>query len=95
MEIRSIHAEVFNIIKNKYPNRPIPRSTMSKVEIKFTTLYNVADIYKKCLPMTTEDLRLNVLFTLQENPHKPTLQIPRQNNVPDICFKSLKKVNKW
>lgn len=39
--------QVCNLFIKKYPNRPITRSTVSNVKVKFRNFANIADNYKK------------------------------------------------
>lgn len=88
--------EVCHLFNNKYPNRPpISRSTVSKIEQKFEEFGNVRDRRRIGRPKVEEDVQLNVLLALQENPHRTTRELAADNGVCQTSVvKYLKKV-KW
>lgn len=88
-------AEVCNIFNNKYPDRPITRSTVSKVEAKFRNFGNVGDKYSKGRPGVTEDQQLDVLLSVQENPHQPTRHVALEQSMCQTSVLKCLKKNKW
>ncbi|KAJ8953821.1 hypothetical protein NQ318_006671 [Aromia moschata] len=68
--------EVCRLFNTKYPNRePITQSTGSKIEQKFLEMGHARDRPRTGRPPVQEDVKLNVLLELQENPHLPTRQV--------------------
>ncbi|KAJ8942083.1 hypothetical protein NQ318_004108 [Aromia moschata] len=85
--------EFCRLFNNKYPNRePITRSTVSKIAQKFLKLGHARD---RPRPPIQEDVKLNVLLELQENPHLPTRQVAANNGIVQSTVLKYFKLYKW
>ncbi|KAJ8948422.1 hypothetical protein NQ318_007945 [Aromia moschata] len=77
------------LFNNKYPNRePITQSTVSKIEHKFLEVGHARDRPRTGRPPVQEDVKLNVLLELQENPHPPTSSLLSKNVLNGDIFTS-------
>ncbi|KAJ8952781.1 hypothetical protein NQ318_008098 [Aromia moschata] len=74
--------QVCEIFNTKYPDRRISQSTVSRIENKFREFRNVTDIPKSGRKRILEDeQKLDILLDIQDNPHKPTLQVAADNDM--------------
>lgn len=73
--------EVCNLFRTKYPERPITRSTVSKIEKKFRETGNVKDRLRPGRPKISENTKLNILLEVQDNPHSASTEIALNNDV--------------
>lgn len=81
---------------NKYPNRePISQSAVSKIERKFRETGSVKDVPKSGRKQTSEDKKLDVLLTFQENPHTSSRQVGLDNNMDHTTVLKILKKEKW
>jgi hypothetical protein len=87
--------EVCAMFNNKYPEQPISRSTVSKIEKKFIEFGTVQDLPKSGRPVLNEDSKLNVLLALEENPHNSVRQVGRDHDVPFTTVHKVLKHEKW
>lgn len=88
--------EVCRLFNNKYPNRePITQSTVSKIEQKFLEVGHARDRPRTGRPPVQEDVRLNFLLELQENPHLPTRQVAANNGIVQSSVLKYLKLYKW
>lgn len=69
------HSEVCRIFNDKYPDRHISQSTVSRVEQKFRQLGTVKDLPKYGRSKLNDEKKLDVLLHVEENPHKPTREV--------------------
>ncbi|KAJ8940413.1 hypothetical protein NQ318_009342 [Aromia moschata] len=88
--------EVCRLFNNKYPNRePITQSTVSKIEQKFLEVGHAIDRPRTGRPPVQEDVKLNLLLELQENPHLPTRQVAANNGIVQSSVLKYLKLYKW
>ncbi|KAJ8951608.1 hypothetical protein NQ318_012278 [Aromia moschata] len=63
-------------------NNKNSQSTVSRIENKFREFGNATDIPKSGRKRILDDeQKLDILFDIQDNPHKPTRQVAADNNV--------------
>ncbi|KAJ8957726.1 hypothetical protein NQ318_017624 [Aromia moschata] len=71
---------MYTIFNNKYPDRRISQSTVSRIENKFREFGNVTDIPTSGRKRILDDeQKLDILFDIQDNPHNPTRQLKKSN----------------
>lgn len=88
--------EVCQLFNDKYPERnPITQSTVSKIEKKFREFGHVRDLQKRGRPAINEDVRLDILLDLQEDPHKPSRAVAADHNISQGSVITLLKKQKW
>ncbi|KAL1516206.1 hypothetical protein ABEB36_000125 [Hypothenemus hampei] len=87
--------EVCELFNNKYPDRPITRLTISKVQGKFRNLGHVRDQSKSGRPAISEEKKLDVLLTVEENPFLSSRQIAMQQEISQSSVLKSLKQNKW
>lgn len=90
--------EVCNIFNDKYPDRnPLTRSTVSKVFKKFRESGHVKDAahYGRPKSATDGDKALNVLLSLEENPHLSTRILGEENHISHMSVDRLLKTEKF
>lgn len=82
-ERRRTHDEVCALFNAERPNREnITRTTVTKIYRKFRDVGHVKDLQRSGRPkVTTEDKVLDVLLTINENPHSSTRQLALDNNI--------------
>lgn len=74
--------EVREMFNAKYPDRPISQATISRIERKFWEAGHVSDIPKSGSNVQIdEETQLDILLSIQEDPHRSTRQLARENNV--------------
>lgn len=61
--------QVCDLFNEKYPDRKICQSTVSKVESKFRETGNVLDIKKPGRPSVSENEKQNIMISMEDNPH--------------------------
>lgn len=88
--------EVCHLFNAKYPNRnPISQSTVSRVEARFRETGHVKDRPKSGRPDIAEETKINVLLTLQENPHTSSRQIGLDNDIDHSTVTKFLRKQKW
>jgi Transposase. len=80
--------EMFNL---KYPDTQITRSTVSKIERKFREAGHVRDLPRSGRPSVSDDKKLNVLLSIEENPHKATQEIALDNEIAKASVRKILK----
>lgn len=88
--------EVCELFNNKYPElEPITRTAVSKILRKFEDFGHVRDLPRCGRPKVSEDVQLDVLLDLQENPHKATQEVAANYEISkSSVWRTLKKY-KW
>lgn len=75
-----------------FERAPIARSTVSKIVAKFNETGSVRDIPRSGRPRISDDTKLNLLLSLEENPHASTTEMALQETVSQsFVVKLLKK----
>lgn len=92
--IRTQH-EVCQMFNAKYPDTQISQSAVSRVERKFRESGHVRDLPKSGRPSISENKKLNVILTIQENPHKPTQEVALDNDVAKTSVRKILKQEKY
>lgn len=87
--------EVCNLFNDKYPERPITRSTVSKLETKFLETGTVANLRKSGRPPANADTALDVLLSFQEDAHTSVRKVSREIGVGKTTVHKLLKLEKW
>jgi hypothetical protein len=87
--------EVCILFNTKYPARPITRSTVSKLEIKFRETGSVEDIPRKGRPTIPDDKKLDILLAMEEDPHNSVRQISIDHGAAAMTVHNLLTVEKW
>lgn len=71
---------------------PIARSTVSRIVAKFNATGSVRDAPKSGRPGISDDVKLDILLSVEEHPHATTTEIALQENVSQsFVVKMLKK----
>lgn len=86
--------EVCAIFNNKYPDNPITKSTVTKMEQKFEELGTVRDRVRG-RPVISEDTQLNLLLDLQENPHSSTRVLAANYHISKTSVVKYLKKHRW
>lgn len=73
--------EVCNLFNAKYPERPITRSTVSKIVRKFRETGHVKQVPNAGRPKMNENVKLNIALSIEENVHNTSRQIALDNAV--------------
>lgn len=74
--------EVVGLFREKYPNLPpLSQSTVSKIEKKFRENGHVRKPKTRRTTALSDDVKLNVVLNLQENPNNQTRQVGIENNI--------------
>lgn len=72
--------EVCDLFNEKYPNRQITQSTVSKIVQKFSTHGNVKNLPKSGRRNSlTDDIKINLALSIYENPHSSLNLLSRNN----------------
>lgn len=88
--------EVCEMFNNKYPHRPpISQGTVSKIERKFRETGTVANLSKTGRPKISEDIRLNALLSVRDNPHASTREIGLNFNISHFTVNGILKAEKY
>ena len=67
--------QVVQLFIQKYPLRPIAQSAVSRIESKFRIHGHVRDLPRSGGMAIAEDVKLDVLVGIEEDPHKNSRQI--------------------
>lgn len=86
--------EVCELFNNKYPERPITQSAVSKIEKKFRDLGHVRDVTKG-RPSVSDNKALDILLTVEDNPHISSRAVAADNSVCQSTVLKYLKRNKW
>lgn len=79
---RRNHREVRDMFNEKYPNRPpIGQSTVSRVASKWRTSRTIKDNAKSGRPGISEEKKINILLSLQEDSHSSSTQLGRDYDI--------------
>src|ERR1700729_682374 len=90
------HREVRDLFNEKYPNRPaIRNSTVSRVAIKWKTSRTVKDSIKSGRPGISEEKKINISLSLQEDPDSSSTQLGRDYDIDKITVSKFKKKEKF
>jgi len=73
--------QVCEMFNTKYPDTQITQSTVSRVERKFREAGHVRDLPRSGRPSISDNKKLNVVLSIEENPHKPTHEIALNNEM--------------
>ncbi|KAJ8956613.1 hypothetical protein NQ318_013966 [Aromia moschata] len=85
--------EMFN---QKYPNKHINQSTVSKIEKKFREHGNVNDLPKRRRPkVANEEMSLNVLLSVQENHHASSRTLGQQHGISHSSIQKILRTHKY
>lgn len=87
--------EVCDLFNAKYPDRPISRSTISKIERKYAESGDVRDIPKPGRPKISEDTKINVLLSVEENFNKPSRIAAGEHDISQRSVLRLLKSEKY
>ena len=88
--------EVWELFKQKYPNRPpISQATVSKIEHKFEQFGHVRDVPRCGRPEVDENQQLEVLLAVQDNQHVVSRQIARDVDIGKITVLKIFHKNKY
>lgn len=88
-------SEVREMFNAKYPDRPISQATVSRIERKFRETGHVRDSSKAGPNVQiNEEAQLDVLLSVEEDPHKSTRQMAREHNVSQASVLRLLKQQK-
>ncbi|KAJ8962158.1 hypothetical protein NQ318_018115 [Aromia moschata] len=69
------HSKVCTLFNEAHPERPIVRSTVTKIVAKFQAAGHVRDLPKSGRPPVPENTQLDVMLQVQDNPHSATRQM--------------------
>lgn len=86
--------EVCDLWNDMYPDRSICQSTVSKIVKKFREVGHVRDAYKGRTAIG-DDEQLDLLLTVQENPHISSRQIATENSLSKSTVLRYLKKNKF
>ena len=87
--------QVCNLFNNKYPNRePISQGTVSKIEKKWRNIGIVKDIRRSGRPRVSDEKKLDILLTVQENPHTSSTHMATDNNLHQSTVSKILKQQK-
>ncbi|KAJ8937679.1 hypothetical protein NQ318_002826 [Aromia moschata] len=85
--------ETFN---QKYPNKHINQSTVSKIEKRFRAHGNVNDLPKGRRPkVANEEMSLNVLLSVQENHHASSRTLGQQRGILHLSIQKILRTHKY
>lgn len=87
--------EVCDLFNDKYPERPITQSTVSKVEKKFRETGTVESARKSGRPSVNFDRKVDVLLAFEEDPHTSVRKISRDLDVSKTTVHKFLKLEKW
>ncbi|KAJ8961723.1 hypothetical protein NQ318_021323 [Aromia moschata] len=86
--------EVCNLFKAKYPDNPIIQSTVSKIESKFRETGDVKDLAKSGRPKITQDKKIGIVLSMEENPQSTSTLVVSENEVSQTTvLRILRKEN--
>ena len=92
---RRSQTEVCTLFNNKYPDKNITQSAVSKIETKFWEDGNVRDRPRLGRPKVPLDTRLDTLLALQENPHRTSRELALDNGISQRSVVKYLKLEKW
>lgn len=84
--------EMFNI---KYPGNRISQSTVSRIERKFREVGHVRDLPRSGRPPIPQNKKLDIVLSIEENPHKPTQEIALDNEIGKTTVRRILKKEKY
>lgn len=88
--------KVCELFNNKYPHRQaITQSAVSKIERKWRDTGSVKDRPGKGRHRISDERKLDILLTYQENPHSSTTQVARDNDVHQTTVSKFLKEEKF
>lgn len=88
--------EVSEMFNNKYPHRErISKSAVSKIERKWRDTGSVKDLTGKGRPTISDEKKLDLLLTYEENPHSSTTQAACDNDVHRTTVAKILKKEKF
>ncbi|KAJ8938690.1 hypothetical protein NQ318_015309, partial [Aromia moschata] len=73
--------EVCNLFNAKYPDNPITQSTVSKIESKCRETGDVKDLQKPRRPKITQDKKIDIVLSMEENPQTTSTLVASENEV--------------
>lgn len=74
--------EVAALFHENHPDLPpLSRSTVSKIEKQFRELGHVRHVPRRRPPKVSDETKLDILLTYQENPITPARQLSRDHNI--------------
>ncbi|KAJ8949830.1 hypothetical protein NQ318_000529, partial [Aromia moschata] len=86
--------EVCNLFNAKYPDNPITQSTVSKIESKFRETGDVKDLPKSGHPKITQDKKIDIMLSMEENPQSTSILVASENEVSQTTvIRILRKEN--
>ncbi|KAG5892168.1 hypothetical protein JTB14_026406 [Gonioctena quinquepunctata] len=87
--------EVCDLFNAKYPNRPISRSTVSKIEKKIRETGHVKHIPNAGRPKIEENVKLDVLLGVENSPHNTSRQIAVDLDISQSSVLRILKAEKY
>lgn len=78
--------EVVRLFNEKYPERSITQSCVSKIAQKFEEYGNVRDVQRNGRRSLDSDTELDIVLEMEANPHKSTRGVAADYN---ICHQSV------
>lgn len=89
--------EVCEYFNDKYPNREhINQATVSKIVKKYNEVGHVRDKPRSGRPKISDDVKLDILVSLEERPHSSTRSISQNfENIHDSTVAKFLKKEKW
>ncbi|KAJ8958932.1 hypothetical protein NQ318_019702 [Aromia moschata] len=86
--------EVCNLFNAKYPDNPITQSTVNKIESKFRETGDVKDLPKSGRPKITQDKKIDIVLSMEENPQSTSTLVASENEVSQTTvLRILRKEN--
>ncbi|KAJ8946018.1 hypothetical protein NQ318_023265 [Aromia moschata] len=73
--------QVCNLFNAKYLNNPITQSTVNKIEFKFRETGDVKDLPKSGRPKITQDKKIDIVLSMEENPQSTSILVASENEV--------------
>lgn len=87
--------EVCNLFNAKYPDRPISQSTVSKIVRKFRENGHVKHIPNAGRPKIEDNVKLDILLNVHDNPHNSSTQIGEYAGVSQRSVLRILKKEKY
>lgn len=87
--------EVCNLFNAKYPERPITRSTVSKIERKFRETGQVKDRVRPGRPKINDNTKLDIILEVEDNPHSVSSEVASNNDVSQRTVLRVLKKEKY
>ncbi|KAJ8957087.1 hypothetical protein NQ318_007301 [Aromia moschata] len=86
--------DVCNLFNAKCPDNTITQSTVSKIESKFRETGNVKDLPKSGRPKITQDKKIDIVLSMEENPQSTSTLVASENEVSQTAvLRILRKEN--